>query len=94
MSVISAFLNSKDFSKLILRGKEQAFLTPEEINDAIPASIVDYHELDVLLAKLEELNISINKVDDEEEETNAVEATELELIDEALSAQEEKELKA
>ncbi len=94
MSVISAFVNSKDFSKLILRGKEQGFLTPEEINDAIPASIVDYHELDVLLAKLEDLNISINKVDEEEEEVNSVEATELELIDEALSAQEEKELKS
>jgi RNA polymerase primary sigma factor len=94
MSVISAFLNSKDFSKLILRGKDQAFLTPEEINDAIPASIVDYHELDTLLAKLEVLNISINKVDDDDDDSNAVEATELELIDEALSAQEEKELKS
>jgi RNA polymerase primary sigma factor len=93
MSVISAFLNSKDFSKLILKGKEQAFLTPEEINDAIPASIVDHHEMDTLLAKLEDINISINKVDEDEEETSVVEATELELIDEALSAQEEKELK-
>ncbi|MFT6632399.1 MAG: RNA polymerase primary sigma factor [Bacteriovoracaceae bacterium] len=94
MSVISAFLNSKDFSKLVLKGKEQAFLTPEEINDAIPASIVDHNEMDLLLAKLEDINISINKVDEDEEETSVVEATELELIDEALSAQEEKELKS
>lgn len=93
MSVISAFLNSKDFSKLILRGKEQGFLTPEEINDAIPASLVDYHELDKLLAKLEDINITINKLDEEDEDSSAIEATELELIDEALSAQEEKELK-
>jgi len=90
MSVISAFLNTKDFSKLLLKGKEQGFLTPEEINDAIPASIVDYSEVDILLLKLEGLNISINKLDEEEEES---EATELELIDEALSAEEEKELR-
>jgi len=94
MSVLSAFLNSKDFSKLILKGKEQGFLTPEEINDAIPASVVDYHELDVLLAKLEDINITINKIDEEDEDSSVVEATELELIDEALSAQEEKELKS
>ncbi len=94
MSVLSAFLNSKDFSKLILRGKEQGFLSPEEINDAIPASVVDYHELDVLLAKLEDINISINKLEEDEDGDSITEATELELIDEALSAQEEKELKS
>ena len=94
MSVLSAFLNSKDFSKLILRGKEQGFLSPEEINDAIPASVVDYHELDILLAKLEDINISINKLDEDEDNESINEATELELIDEALSAQEEKELKS
>jgi RNA polymerase primary sigma factor len=91
MSVISAFINSKDFSKLILKGKEQGFLTPEEINDAVPASIVDHDEIDVLLFKLEDINISINKVDEEEEEN---EQTEIELIDEALNALEEKELKS
>ena len=93
MSVIAAFLNSKDFSKLILKGKEQGFLSPEEINDAIPAGTVDYHDLDMILFKLEEINITINKVEEDEDETSVVEATELELIDEALSAQEEKELK-
>lgn len=91
MSVVTAFMNSKDFSKIVLKGKEQGFLTPEEINDAVPASIVDYIEIDQILAKMEDLNITINKVEEEEEET---EATELELIDEALSAQEEKELKS
>lgn len=91
MSVVSAFLNSKDFSKLLLKGKDQGFLTPEEINDAISASIVDYSELDTILEKLEEMNVSINKLENEDEET---EMTEIELIDEALSAQEEKELKS
>ncbi len=91
MSVVTAFMNSKDFSKIVLKGREQGFLTPEEINDAIPASIVDYIEIDLILAKMDDLNITINKVEEEEEES---EATELELIDEALSAQEEKELKS
>lgn len=91
MSVVAAFLNSKDFTKLLLKGKDQGFLSPEEINDAISASVVDYTELDLILEKLEEMNVTINKVEHEEEET---EMTEIELIDEALSAQEEKELKS
>jgi len=91
MSVVSAFLSAKDFSKLLLRGKDQGFLTPEEINDAIPASIVDYHDIDMILVKLEEMNISINKMDPDDEES---EMSEIDLIDEALSANEAKELKS
>jgi RNA polymerase primary sigma factor len=91
MSVASAFLSAKEFSKLLLKGKEQGFLTPEEINDAIPASIVDYHDVDAILVKLEEMNITINKTDGDEEET---EMSEIDLIDEALSASEAKELKS
>lgn len=91
MSVIVAYLNSKEFTKLVLKGKEQSFLTPDEINDAIPANIVDYHELDALLLKLEEINISINKLSSEEEES---ETSEIDLIDETLAAMEQKELKS
>lgn len=91
MSIASAFLSAKEFSKLILKGKDQGFLTPEEINDGIPASIVEHSDLDMIILKLEEMKISINKVDIEEEES---EQTEIELIDEALSAQEAKELKS
>ena len=91
MSVVSAYFNSKEFSKLILKGKDQGFLTPEEINDGIPASIVEYHDVDVILLKLEEMSISINKVEEEDSEEN--EMTEVELIDEALAAVDKKELK-
>tara|TARA_B100001971_G_scaffold129103_1_gene119039 strand:+ start:81412 stop:83148 length:1737 start_codon:yes stop_codon:yes gene_type:complete len=90
MSVVSAFLSAKEFSKLLLRGKEQGFLTPEEINDAIPASIVEYADIDQILVKLEEMNITINKVDEDEDS----EMSEIDLIDEALSASEAKELKS
>ena len=91
MSIASAFISAKEFSKLIIKGKDQGFLTPEEINDGVPASIVESGDLDMILMKLEEMNITINKVDIEEEET---EQSEIELIDEALSAQEAKELKS
>ena len=45
MSLVEEFLNSKTFSKLLLKGKDQKFLTPEEINDAIPVSIVSQKEI-------------------------------------------------
>ena len=93
MSIVSAFLNTKEFSKLILKGKEQSFLTPEEINDAIPASIVNPTEIDFILDKLDDMNIPINLADTEDSDADS-EQTELELIDDALSANEKKELKS
>jgi len=93
MSIVSAFLNTKEFSKLILKGKEQSFLTPEEINDAVPASIVNPTEIDFILDKLDDMNIPINLADSEEAESD-IEQTELEVIDDALSANEKKELKS
>ena len=39
MSVVGAFINSKAFSKLLIKGKDQAYLSPEEINDAIPVAL-------------------------------------------------------
>ena len=90
MSVVSAFFNSKEFSKLILKGKGQGFLTPEEINDGIPASIVEYNDVDLILVKLEEMSIAINKVTADEEES---ELSEIESIDQALAQRETKELK-
>ena len=34
MSVVVAFLNSREFSRLVMKGKDQQYLSPEEINDA------------------------------------------------------------
>jgi len=59
MSDITTFLNSKNFSKLILKGKEQSFLSPEDINDALPASIVSPDVIDKILAKVIEAKIVI-----------------------------------
>ena len=92
MSVVNAFMNSKDFSKLIMKGKDQSYLTPEDINDAIPASIIDYHEIDIILKKLDEANITIKVLDIDEDDQES--SSETELIEEALAAQEEMELKS
>jgi RNA polymerase primary sigma factor len=92
MSVATAFLNSKEFSKLILKGKEIGILTPEEINDAIPASIVEYHDIDQVMEKLDELNIQVKGAEVDEDEMTM--ESELDLIEETLSAEEKKELKS
>jgi RNA polymerase primary sigma factor len=92
MSVVNAFMNSKDFSKLIMKGKDQSYLTPEDINDAIPASIIDYHDIDIILKKLDEANITIKVLDFDEDDQEST--SETELIEEALAAQEEMELKS
>jgi len=52
MSVVGAFINSKDFSKLLIKGKDHSFLTPDEINDAIPANFVDPDAVDEIMLKI------------------------------------------
>lgn len=83
MSVITAFFNSKDFSKLILKGKDQTFLTPEEINDALPASLIEFTDIDMIMSKIEEAKIQLRteSLDDEDED-----ASELEFIEEAMNS--------
>lgn len=68
MKELNEFLNSRHFSKLLLKGKEQSFLTPEEINDAIPVSIVNPDTVDEILKKLEMANIHLLLANNEMEE--------------------------
>ena len=91
MSVVAAFLNSKDFSRLLLKGKDQSYLSPEEINDAIPASIIDPLSLDQIMEKIEEARISIklNEADEDENEKSSA----AELAEDILSQEEEEELR-
>lgn len=93
MSVITAFLNSKEFSKLIVKGKDQNYITPEEINDAIPASIVDPDLVDEIILKILEAKIDIqNQEFDEDEEGIRLDGTEI--IEETLSREEKAELRS
>ena len=47
---IDTFIKSKEVEKLIQKGKDQSYLSPEEINDVLPASIIAAEEIDKLMA--------------------------------------------
>jgi RNA polymerase primary sigma factor len=91
MSLVVAFLNSREFSRLVMKGKDQTYLTPEEINDAIPANIVDPASIDQIMEKLEEARIQVKSPDVDEEE---IEKTNTEIAEDPLSVDEEAELRA
>ena len=93
MSVLTAFLNSKDFSKLILKGKDQEFLTPEDVNDAIPANIIDPISIDDIMLKLQEAKIIVKEVD-EEVDDDGIKLDGSEIIEETLTREEKAELKS
>ena len=96
MSAVTAkiFLKSKKFSKLLLKGKTQTFLSPEEIHDAIPASIVSPGAVDSILYKLTEshIEIQITSGDLETEEEEGIKLDGTEIIEDALSRDEKMEL--
>lgn len=93
MSLASAFLNSKAFSKLLIKGKDQSYLTPDEINDAIPANIVEADALDEIILQLQDARIDISKeIEEEDEEGIRLDGTEM--IEETLSKEEKAELRS
>ena len=91
MSVVVAFLNSKEFSRLLMKGKDQQFLTAEEINDTLPASIVDDMSLNMIMEKIEEARIAV-KIPEQEEEGEDKPVT-AEAAEDAQAAEEEDELR-
>lgn len=93
MSLVGAFINSKEFSKLLIKGKDQTFLTPDEINDAIPASIVDPTDIDEIMLKIEEMKIDVSTSELEEDE-EGIRLDGTEIIEETLSREEKAELRS
>ncbi len=91
MSVVVAFLNSREFSRLVMKGKDQQYLTPEEINDAIPANVVDPASIDEIMDKIEEARILVKSPELEEEET---EKASTEVAEDPMTHDEEAELRA
>ena len=91
MSVVVAFLNSREFSRLVMKGKDQQYLSPEEINDAIPANIVDPTSIDQIMAKVEEVKIQVRTPELDEEEA---EKASTEVAEDPMSVDEEAELRA
>ena len=93
MSEILSFMAQKEFLKLITKGKEEGFLTPEQINDAIPASIVKPDALDELMQRFLNEKIELKILENvEEEESIRLDGTEI--IEETLTREQEAELKS
>ena len=94
MSVVAVFLNSKQFSKLIIKGKDQGYLTAEQINDAIPAGIIDAPSIDDILHKIQEYRIEIQSLEDIEDFDEGIRLDGTEIIEETLSKEEKAELRS
>ncbi len=94
MSIVDSLLNSKAFEKLIAKGKEQNFLTPEEINDAIPANIVDAITIDSIMLRLKAMAIPMAFESEDEEMDAGIKLDGTEIIEETLSKEERAELKS
>ena len=74
-----------------MKGKDQTYLTPEEINDAIPANIVDTTSIDHIMEKIEEARIQVKTPEVDEEEA---EKASTEVAEDPLTHDEEAELRA
>jgi len=93
--LVLTFLNSKDFNRLLIKGKDLSFITAEEINDALPPSIVLASDIDEVMNKIIELKIDITDTaveEDESEEGIRLDGTEI--IEETLSREEKAELRS
>jgi RNA polymerase primary sigma factor len=93
--VVTSFLNSKEFSRLLVKGKDQSFITAEEINDALPAGIVFASDIDEIMNKIIELKIDVTDTAvEEEEDEEGIRLDGTEIIEEALSREEKAELRS
>ena len=90
---IDTFIKSKEVEKLIQKGKDQSYLSPEEINDVLPASIIAAEEIDKLMAAIIKNQIEV-KFEEEEEEEEGIKFDGTEIIEEALSKEEKAELRS
>lgn len=93
MSIVGAFINSKDFSKLLIKGKDQNYLTPEEVNDAIPAGIIEASAIDEIINTILEARIEIHDHETDEDE-DGIRLDGTEIIEETLSKEEKAELRS
>ncbi len=93
MSSLANFLKSKECEKLLSKGKDQTFLTPDQINDALPASIVAPEELDEVLLTIQNENIDI-QLELFEDEDDGIKLDGTEVIEETLSKEERAELRS
>ena len=91
---ISVILKSKEVLKLIQKGKEHSSLTPDEVNDVLPASIVTPEDIDALMMLLMKNQIEIQFEETEEDEEDGIKFDGTEIIEETLSKEEKAELRS
>ncbi|AUN96863.1 RNA polymerase sigma factor RpoD [Bacteriovorax stolpii] len=92
---VAQFLNSKEFSRLLTKGKDQNFITAEEINDALPAGIVLASDIDEIMGRILELKIEVmDSAAEEDEDEEGIRLDGTEIIEEALSREEKAELRS
>ncbi len=92
---VALFLNSKEFNRLLIKGKDQSFITAEEINDALPAGIVMSDDVDEVMNRILELKIDVmESAVEEEEDEEGIRLDGTEIIEEALSREEKAELRS
>ena len=95
MSDIQALIGSRDFSKLLLKGRDQGFLTPDQIHDAIPPSVVEPDVIDGLMRKIKEEKIEMQSEDPEsQDDEKGIRLDGTEIIEFALTKGEKAELKS
>lgn len=92
-TTVQAFIASKQFAKLLMKGRDQSCLTPEEINDAIPASIVEAESIDAVMKALVDAQIDMQS-QKADEEVEGVSIGSTEIIEETLSKEEKAELRS
>ena len=91
---ISVILKSKEVLKLIQKEKEHSSLTPDEVNDVLPASIVTPEDIDALMMLLMKNQIEIQAEESEEEDEDGIKFDGTEIIEETLSKEEKAELRS
>jgi RNA polymerase primary sigma factor len=92
---VAQFLNSKEFNRLLTKGRDQAFITAEEVNDAMPAGIILASDVDEVMNRILELKIDVmESAVEEEEDEEGIRLDGTEIIEEALSREEKAELRS
>ncbi|MBL6989096.1 MAG: RNA polymerase sigma factor RpoD [Bacteriovoracaceae bacterium] len=95
MFELTAFLNSKKFIKLIRKAKNIGHLTAEQVNETIPAEIIDPEIIDLIIKKITEHDIELksHELTEEEFEEDGIKLDGTEIIQEALSKEDKLELR-
>lgn len=92
-SAVRQFLLSKEYQDLLFKGEMYGKLSPEEINDAIPAEIFLASDIDIIMENLGDFEITSDEFNQTPEEVSELVLDGSEIIEEALDTQDAMEIK-